>query len=351
METTGFAAHDAVSPLVAFSFERRSLRPNDVMIEILYCGVCHTDLHFARNHWGSTIYPVVPGHEIIGRIASVGTDARRFKAGDLVAVGPIVDSCLRCDQCGKHREQMCKDTPTWTYGARDRISGLPTYGGYAKDIIVRQEFVHRLPDNLDPSRSGPLVCAGITVYSPLREWKVGPESRVAVIGLGGLGHLGVKFAVALGANVTLITRSEAKAAAAKALGAHHVLVSESPDQMASAASSFDLILDTIPVGHDLSPYIGLLDVDGTLVIVGAVEMMGAFHSYPLLVGRRRIAGSASGGMVETQKMLDFCGQKNILPECEIIPMQQINEAFDRLERGDVPYRFVIDMASLKGNGA
>jgi uncharacterized zinc-type alcohol dehydrogenase-like protein len=349
MQTIGYAAHDAESPLAPFSFERRDLRDNDVAIEILYCGICHTDLHLARNawkDWGPTHYPCVPGHEIIGRVTALGSGVTRHAVGDTVAVGTIVDSCQHCDQCRRDQEQMCREYPTITYNAFDRIDGSPTYGGFSKHLVVREEFALRMPDGLDPSRAAPLLCAGITVYSPLRLWNVGPGSRVGVVGIGGLGHLAVRFAAALGAAVTVITRSEAKAAEAHALGADHMLVSTSAEAMAAAASSFDVIIDTIPARHDVSPYVGLLDIEGVLVIVGQLGDMDGFSTLPLLAGRRRITGSPSGGLAETQEMLDFCAKKQILPECETVAMGEVNAAFDRLERGDVRYRFVIDMESL-----
>ncbi|WEJ99348.1 MAG: NAD(P)-dependent alcohol dehydrogenase [Candidatus Sphingomonas phytovorans] len=346
MKTIGYAAQDAESPLAPFAFERRELRDNDVAIDILYCGVCHSDLHMTRNDWGGAIYPSIPGHEIIGRVSAVGGGVTHHKIGDQVAVGTIVDSCQHCDQCLKHEEQMCREGVTLTYNGRDRITGDLTYGGYSKHIVVREEFVLALPKGLDPAHAAPLLCAGITTWSPLRTWNVVPGSRVGVIGLGGLGHMAVKLAVGLGAEVTVITRSDAKAADALALGAGRVLVSGDDAAMQAAASSFDLIIDTIPVGHDLSPYLGLLDVDSTLVIVGALAMMDSYSSLPLIMGRRRISGSPVGGTVETQEMLAFCAEKDILPDCEIVPIQQINHAFERMERGDVRYRFVIDMASL-----
>lgn len=349
MKTVGYAAHDAHSPLAPFHFERRALRDEDVAIEILYCGVCHSDLHQSRNdwkEWGATLYPCVPGHEAIGRVVQVGGGVTRHKVGDAVAVGTIVDSCHHCDQCHRGEEQMCREFPTLTYNGRDRVDGSQTYGGYSKHIVVREDFVLRIPDGLDMSRAGPLLCAGITVYSPLRQWNVGPGSRVGVIGIGGLGHLAVRFAAGLGAEVTVITRSADKAAQAHELGAQHVLVSTSEEAMAAAASSFDVIIDTIPVAHEVAPYVGLLDVEGALVIVGALGDMGGFNSLPLILGRRRITGSPSGGIAQTQEMLDFCARKNILPDCEIIPMDGINHAFERMERGDVRYRFVIDMATL-----
>lgn len=350
MQTTGYAARDAHSPLSPFTFERRDLRDDDVAIEILYCGVCHSDLHQARDDWkdwGPTQYPCVPGHEIVGRVVAVGAAVTRHAVGDAVAVGTLVDSCQHCDQCRRGEEQMCREYPTVTYNARDRIDGTTTYGGYSKHIVTREAFVLRLPEGLDPARAAPLLCAGITVYSPLRQWNVAPGSRVAVIGIGGLGHLAVRFAAAMGAAVTVITRSDAKAAEARALGADQVLISTSAEAMAAAASSFDVIIDTIPVSHDLSPYVGLLDVEGALVIVGSLGDMAGFNSLPLVTGRRRITGSPSGGIAQTQEMLEFCAREHVLPDCETIAMAGINDAFVRMERGDVRYRFVIDMATLE----
>ncbi|MFI0843842.1 NAD(P)-dependent alcohol dehydrogenase [Mesorhizobium sp. IMUNJ 23232] len=347
MKTTGYAATDATVPLARFEFNRRDLRANDVSIEILYCGVCHSDLHQARNDWGFSTYPIVPGHEIVGRVTAVGKDVTRYKAGDAVAVGCIVDSCGRCDQCLKREEQLCREVVTQTYNGRDRITGEPTYGGYSKNIVVREEFVLSLPDGLDMARAAPLLCAGITTYSPLRTWNAGPGSRVGVIGLGGLGHMAVKLAVGLGADVTVISRSAGKTADALALGADRVLISTDEAAMAAAASSFDLIIDTIPVRHDVSPYMPLLDVDATLVIVGQLGLIEEQSTLPLLMGRRRLSGSPIGGIAETQEMLNFCARHNILPDCEMIAMQDINAAFERMERADVRYRFVIDMASLE----
>ncbi len=349
MKTIGYAAYDAQSPLAPFAFERRSLRDNDVAIEILYCGICHTDLHLSRNDWkdwGPTHYPCVPGHEIVGRVVEVGAGVTRHAVGDTVAVGTIVDSCQHCDQCRRDEEQMCREGPTLTYNGVDRIDGSPTHGGFSKHFVVREEFALRLPEGLDPARAAPLLCAGITVYSPLRTWNVGPGSRVGVIGIGGLGHLAVRFAAGLGASVTVITRSPAKAAEAQALGADHVIVSTAAEAMAAAASSFDVLIDTIPARHDLSPYLELLDIEGVLVIVGNLGAMDGFSSLPLIMGRRKITGSPSGGIAQTQEMLDFCARKQILPDCETIAIGTINHAFERMEKGDVRYRFVIDMASL-----
>ena len=347
MKTVGYAAQSADTPLAPFTFERRKLRANDIAMEVLYTGVCHTDLHQARNDWGGAEYPIVPGHEIVGRVVEVGTEAHRYKIGDAVAVGCMVDSCLTCDRCRKGEEQQCRKGATSTYNGHDRITNEITYGGYSKRLVLREEFALRVPDALDLSRAAPLLCAGITTYSPLRTWKVGPGSRVGVVGLGGLGHMAVKLAVGLGAEVTVMSRTADKSADARALGADRLLVSGYAEAMHKAESSFDLIIDTVPVKHDLNPYLPLLDIDGTLVLVGQVGLLAEPSTLPLLMGRRRIAGSSIGGIAETQEMLDFCAQNNILPDCEMIRMDQINEAFERLAKADVRYRFVIDMASLK----
>lgn len=347
-KTFGYAARSADAPLRPFSFERRALRPNDVAMEILYCGVCHSDLHTARNDWGWTNYPIVVGHEIVGRVIDVGPEVTRHKVGDHVAVGTMVDSCQRCDQCHRGEEQLCREGNTQTFAGIDRITGEPTWGGYSKHIVVREEFVLRVPDGLDLAKAGPLLCAGATTYSPLRTWNVGPGSRVGVIGMGGLGHMAIKLASALGARVTVMSRTPEKAGDALELGADAFLVSGDPAAMEQAASTFDLIIDTVPAKHDLNPYVPLLDVDGTLCVVGQIGPLDEMDSIPLLLGRRRVAGSAIAGIAQTQEMLDFCARKNILPEVEMIRMDQINEAYDRLERSDVRYRFVIDMASLEG---
>ncbi|NNB92557.1 NAD(P)-dependent alcohol dehydrogenase [Corallococcus exiguus] len=346
MKTTGYAAHSADAPLSPYTFERRELRHNDIAMEVLYCGICHTDLHMARNDWGATRYPFVPGHEFVGRVIAVGSDVSRHKMGDAVAVGCMLDSCQRCDQCRKGEEQLCREGHTHTYNGMDRVTGDPTYGGYSKFMVVREEFALRMPAALALSKAAPLLCAGITTYSPLRTWGVGPGSRVGVIGLGGLGHMAVKFAVAMGAEVTVLSRSAAKEADALALGADRLLVSTDAKAMAKAGSSLDLIIDTVPTKHELLPYLPLLDIDGTLVIVGQVGPLAETSSVPLLFGRRRIAGSPIGGLAETQEMLDFCSRKQVLPDCELIRIDQVNEAYERLGQADVRYRFVIDMASL-----
>jgi len=347
MKTIGYAAQSAESPLAPLAFERRDLRPDDIAMEILYCGICHTDLHMARNDWGWTVYPVVPGHEIVGRVTEVGSEVTGYHIGDAVAVGCMVDSCQHCDQCLKGEEQLCREGNTNTYNSPDRVTRDITRGGYAKHLVVRQEFALRVPEGLDLSRTAPLLCAGITTYSPLRTWGVGPGSRVGVIGLGGLGHMAVKLAAGFGADVTVLSRSKAKETDAQSLGADRLLVSTDAAAMTKAHSNFDLIIDTVPVKHDLNPYMPLLDIDGTLVLVGQIGPLAEPSSIPLIMGRRRIAGSPIGGIRETQEMLDFCAKKQILPDCEMIRMDQINEAFERLERSDVRYRFVIDMSSLK----
>jgi alcohol dehydrogenase (NADP+) len=344
MKTRGYAATAKDRPLSVFDFERRELRPNDVALEVLYSGVCHTDLHYTRDDWGITTYPVVPGHEIIGRVVAVGSAVTKHAVGDAVAVGTMVDACMTCDQCLKGEEQMCRAGATYTFGGRDRISGEETRGGFAKHLVVREEFVLRVPKGLDASRAAPLLCGGITVYSPLRTWNVGPGSRVAVVGLGGLGHLAVKLAVGLGADVTVLSRTMDKQAGALALGADRMLASTDAAAMTRASSSFDVIIDTVPAKHDLGPYVPLLDVDGTLVVVGQLGPVPELNTFPLIAGRRRIAGSPSGGVRQTQELLDFCAKKQIAPECELIEMEQINEAFARLDHSDVRYRFVIDMA-------
>lgn len=346
MKTQAYAAHNAEGPLAPYSFEHRELRADDVAIDILYCGVCHSDLHMAHNDWGMSVYPLVPGHEIIGRVSAVGADVSKYSVGDHVAVGCMVDSCQSCDQCEHDEEQYCRKGMTPTYGGEDRQTGELTQGGYADHIVVREKFVLSVSEKLDLSRAAPLLCAGITTYSPLKRWNVGPGSRVAVVGLGGLGHMAVKIAIGMGASVTVIGRTASKQADAEELGAHAYLISSDESAMEAAANQFDLIIDTVPVKHDINPYIPLLDIDGTLVLVGQIGPLDEPNTFPMVFGRRRIAGSLIGGIKETQEMLDFCAEKNILPECETIRMDQINEAFERLTRSDVRYRFVIDMASF-----
>jgi uncharacterized zinc-type alcohol dehydrogenase-like protein len=347
MKTVGYAAHDSEKPLEPYHFERRALRDEDVSIEILYCGVCHSDLHTAENDWGWTQYPVVPGHEIVGRVLEVGSGVTKYKVGDNVAVGCMVDSCLSCDQCHHGEEQFCREGMVGTYSGQDRISGELTQGGYSKHIVVREEFVLSVPEGLDLAKCAPILCAGITTYSPLRTWNVGPGSRVGVIGLGGLGHMAIKIAAAMGAHVTAISRSDKKKQQVLSYGAKDLLVSSDEAAMQAHANQFDVIINTIPVKHDFTPYIPLLDIDGTQVLVGQVGELAESNSVPLLMGRRRVAGSLIGGIAQTQEILDFCSLHNILPEVEMIKMEQINDAFDKLKQGDMASRFVIDMSSLE----
>ncbi len=342
-----FGTSAADAPLGEMDIERRSTGEDDVHIEITYCGVCHSDIHTARNEWLNSTYPVVPGHEIIGRVVEVGRKVRRFKKGDLVGVGCMVDSCQECDPCKHHLEMFCQNGCTWTYNSPNPHLGGRTYGGYSTHIVVREKFVLKVPENIDETAAAPLLCAGITTWSPLRHWKVGKGDKVGVVGLGGLGHMGIKFANALGAHVVMITRSPEKARDAEDLGAHEVLLSTDEEAMRAQANSFDFILNTIPVGHEMDPYISLLKIDATMVLVGAVEPLKPFHGGGVIMGRKRIAGSLIGGIRETQEMLDFCGKHNIVCDIELIRMQEINEAYDRVVNSDVKYRFVIDMRSLK----
>ena len=344
----GYAAQSATSPMGLFHFVRRDPRENDVVIDILYSGVCHSDLHTARNDWGGTVYPTVPGHEIVGRVVAVGAGVSKFKVGDAVGVGCMVDSCQSCAACAKGWQQYCEKGMTGTYNSTDRIDGTATQGGYSERVVVRQEFVLKMPDALDLKGAAPLLCAGITTWSPLRHWKVGPGSKVAVVGLGGLGHMALKLAKALGAQVTLFSRSAGKEADAKRLGADHVVISTDKAQMKAVRGQFDLIIDTVPYAHDLNPYTATLATNGTLVLVGFLGMQEpAVNTTTLILGRKSVAGSVIGGIAETQEMLDFCGLHGITSDVEMIAMQDINEAYERMLKSDVKYRFVIDMQSLK----
>ncbi|KAF2992053.1 NAD(P)-dependent alcohol dehydrogenase [Methylocystis sp. MJC1] len=343
----GYAAHSATSPLVPFHFERRDPLADDVTIEILYCGVCHSDLHQARNDWNNSIYPMVPGHEIIGRVVAVGPQVTRFKIGDHAGVGCMVDSCLTCEPCEQGQEQFCNCFPTFTYNALDK-NGQPTQGGYSDRIVVKERFVVKIPDGIDLAGAAPLLCAGITTYSPLRHWKVGPGSKVAVIGLGGLGHMAIKLAKALGAQVALFTRSPGKSEDAKRLGADEIILSTDEAHMAGAKGKFDLVIDTVPSIHDLNPYLPTLAIDGTLVLVGYLGgLEPALDTIPLIMGRKSVAGSLIGGMAETQELFDFCATHGVVSDVEVIKMQDINAAYERMLKSDVKYRFVIDMVSLK----
>ena len=345
-----YAAHNATSPIAPFTLARRSPRPQDVQIEILFCGVCHSDLHQVRNEWQSvmpTAYPCVPGHEIVGRVVKVGSAVKKFKEDDIAAVGCMVDSCRVCPSCLAGQEQFCEKFMTLTYNGQDKILGGVTYGGYSDSIVVDEAYVLRVGHQLDPAGAAPLLCAGITTYSPLRHWKVGKGQKVGIVGLGGLGHMGVKFAHAFGAHVVLFTTSPGKTADALRLGADEVVISKNDAEMEKHAGSLDFILDAVSAEHDLNAYLRLLKLDGTMTLVGAPEKPAAVYGFNLLMKRRSLAGSAIGGIRETQQMLDFCAENGITSDIELIPMEQINQAYDRLRKGDVKYRFVIDMASLK----
>ncbi len=345
----GYAVQSATDDLAPYRFERRDPRPDDVTVEILYCGVCHSDLHMARNDWGWSFYPLVPGHEIIGRVVGVGSDVTRFKPGDAVGIGCMVDSCRQCAPCEHGLEQYCEQGHVLTYGSLDLHDNRPTYGGYSERIVASERFVLKLHEGVDPAGAAPLLCAGITMWSPLRHWQTGPGKRVAIVGLGGLGHMGLKLAKALGAEVTLFTRSPGKESDARRLGADRIVLSTDEAQMETAKGSFDLIVDTVPYVHDLNPYLPTLTLDGTLVLVGYLgglePMLG---TVPLILGRKSVAGSVIGGIPETQELLDFCGEHGITSDVEVIKMQDINAAYERMLKSDVKYRFVIDLASLKG---
>jgi uncharacterized zinc-type alcohol dehydrogenase-like protein len=345
--TKSYAAQTSSSPLAPFAITRRGLGPTDVEIDILFCGVCHSDLHTALNEWHNTVYPCVPGHEIVGRITRVGGQVTEFKEGDLTAVGCMVDSCRSCPNCQAGLEQYCLAGPVLTYNGEDKVLGGQTFGGYSSSIVVDEAFVLRVPAGLDPAATAPVLCAGITTYSPLHHWNVSAGQKVGIVGLGGLGHMGVKFARALGGHVVLFTTSPGKVEDGLRLGAHEVVVSKNEDEMKKHLSSFDFILDAVSADHDINAYLNLLKLDGTLVLVGAPEKPLPVAAFSLLMPRRSFAGSAIGGIAETQAMLDFCAEHGIVSEIEIIPIQKINEAWERLLKQDVKYRFVIDMASLK----
>ncbi len=342
----GFAALNATSPLVPFEFERRALEPTDVKIEILYSGICHSDIHQARSEWGPALYPMVPGHEIIGRVSAVGTNVTKFKIGDIAGVGCLVDSCRSCASCGEGLENYCEKGMIGTYNCADPKRGGLNQGGYSDIIVVEERFVVKVPENLDIKGAAPLLCAGITMFSPLRHWKAAPGMTVGIVGLGGLGHMGVKLAHAMGCKVVMVTTSPEKGADAVKLGADAVVVSKDQSAMAAAAGTMDLIINTIPVTHDVNPYINLLKRDATMVVVGAINPVEAVNTGAMIMGRKRIAGSVIGGLPETQEMLDFCGQHGIVSEVEVIGVNQINEAYERTIKSDVRYRFVIDMSTL-----
>ena len=344
--TRSYAAQAATTPLAPFTIERRDPKPHDVQLEILYCGVCHSDLHTARNEWGGTIYPCVPGHEIVGRVTAVGDHVTKFKVGELAGIGCLVDSCRECDNCKEGLEQYCSNGMVGTYNGQEKDGSGHTLGGYSKAIAVHEDFVLRISDKLPLDGVAPLLCAGITTYSPLRHWKVGKGTRVAVLGLGGLGHMGVKLAVAMGAEVTMLSHTASKEKDAARLGAHKFVLTSDEAQVKAVMGYFDFILDTVSVDHDYNFYLGLLRTYGVMVCVGAPPSPAVVPAFNLIFGRKSIAGSLIGGIPETQEMLDFCAANNIVSDVEVIAIKDINEAYERMLKGDVRYRFVIDMATL-----
>lgn len=349
IEVKAYGAVDKDAPLKEMTIKRRSLNANDVAIDILYCGVCHSDIHAKKNDWGNAKYPIVPGHEIVGRVTQIGHAVANFKEGDLVGVGCMVDSCQTCSNCTDDLEQFCENGMTGTYNGKDKIGGADsdhTFGGYSKSIIVREEFVLSVSEKLDLKAVAPLLCAGITTFSPLKHWNIKKGDKVGIVGLGGLGHMGIKFAHAMGAETVMITTSPDKAKDAKRLGADSVLISTDDDAIASSNGTFDFILNTVPVKHDINPYLNMLKRDATLCMVGAIEPLEPMHGGNIILGRKRVAGSLIGGIKETQEMLDFCAEHNIVSDIEMINIQEINEAYDRVQNSDVKYRFVIDMQSF-----
>jgi alcohol dehydrogenase (NADP+) len=343
LTTRAYGTRGAKEPLGPMTIKRREPRAQDVQIEILYCGICHSDLHQARNEWQNTIFPCVPGHEIIGRVVKVGRDVKKFKEGDIAGVGCLVDSCRTCRSCKEGLEQFCEQTATFTYNGEDRASGGNTYGGYSETVVVDEAFTLKVAEKKNLAAAAPLLCAGITTYSPMRRWKVGKGQKVGVVGLGGLGHMAVKFANAFGAHVALFTTSPKKAEDAKRMGAHEIISSKDPDAMAKHTASFDFILDTVSAEHDLNAYLACLKRDGTMTLVGAPPNPVPVAGFSLIMGRRQLAGSLIGGLPETQEMLDFCAERGIVCDIEMIKMQQVNEAYERMLKSDVKYRFVVDM--------
>jgi len=347
IDVKGYAARRAKSRLAPFTFARRNVGRQDVLIGIRYCGICHSDVHQARDEWGGSIFPMVPGHEIVGIVEQVGASVKQFKVGQMVGVGCFVDSCRTCPQCKKGQEQYCEGHLSFTYNGKERDGVTPTYGGYSTKVVVDQRYVLRIPKQLRPEEAAPLLCAGITTYSPLRHWGVGKTHRLAVVGLGGLGHMAVKIGKALGAHVTVLSHSDKKRRDAKRLGAGAFFKTSDPKTFTTLAKQFDFILDTVSAPHDLDAQLELLKTDGTMILVGAPDQPAELGAFPLILKRRRLVGSLIGGIRETQEMLDFCAKHRCGADVEVIPIQKVNEAYDRLVRGDVRYRFVIDMQSLK----
>ena len=344
-QASGYAAQSAKAPLAPFSFERRDLRQHDVHIDIKFCGICHSDIHQARDEWGGSIFPMVPGHEIAGVVTSVGSGVTKFKVGDKVGVGCFVDSCRQCTECVAGEDNYCLLGINATYNGREK-DGTPTYGGYSDHIVVDENYVLSIPENLPLDAAAPLLCAGITLYSPLKHWGAGPGKKVGIIGLGGLGHMGVKFSHALGAQTVVLSQSMKKADDAKKLGADEFYATSDPETFKKLAGSFDLIINTVGVKMDLNPYMSLLKKDGSLVLVGVPEEQNSIHAFSVIAGRKSLAGSMIGSIKETQEMLDFCGEKNIVSDIEITPIDKVNEAYERMLKSDVRYRFVIDLATL-----
>ena len=344
--TKAYAAQDATTPLAPYNFERRDPGPHDVEIDITHCGVCHTDIHFTKNDWGMSIYPMVPGHEIVGRVKSVGSHVKKFKVGDIAGVGCLVDTCRECEYCKEGLEQYCQGGMVLTYSGLEKDGKTVTQGGYSNKIVVDENYVLKIPGKLDPAGAAPLLCAGITTYSPLRHWKVGKGHKIAIVGLGGLGHMAIKFAVSFGAEVTVLSTSPNKKADAMKLGVHNFVITTDAEQVKSVANSFNFILNTLSAPHDYNLYLGMLKVDGTLICVGLPVEPITVPAFNIVFTRKCIAGSLIGGIPETQEMLDYCAQHNIVSDIETIPIQKINEAYDRMLKSDVKYRFVIDMASL-----
>ena len=346
IETKAYAAQDEHTPLAPWTFDRRDVGPHDVQFDILFCGVCHSDLHQIRNDWFPGIFPMVPGHEIVGRVVKVGDHVKKFKVGDLAGTGCLVDSCRVCENCKSDLEQYCLNGGSYTYNSLEQDKVTPTYGGYSNTIVVHEDFTLRVSDKLDLAAVAPLLCAGITTYSPLRHWKVGKGTKLAVLGLGGLGHMGVKFGVAFGAELTVLSTSPKKEEDAKKLGAHHFVVTTDPEQVKAAANSFDYILDTVSAEHDFNMYLGMLRTNGTHICVGIPPKPAEIAAFSIVGGRKSLAGSSIGGIAETQEMLDFCAEHNIVSDIEMIDIKDITAAYERMEKGDVKYRFVIDIATL-----
>jgi alcohol dehydrogenase (NADP+) len=346
IKTKGYAAQDSKTPLAPWNFERREVGDHDVMIDILYCGVCHSDLHQIRNEWGGSVFPMVPGHEIIGRVSKFGNHVHSFKIGELVGVGCLVDSCRECDNCKQGLQQYCINVPSFTYNGFEQDRTTPTYGGYSKLVVVNEDFVLHVSEKLPITGVAPLLCAGITTYSPLRHWKIGKGHKVGILGLGGLGHMAVKFAASFGAEVTMLSTSRSKEADAKKLGAHKFVLTTNDEFMKQVKGYFDFIIDTVSAPHDYNLYLSLLKTDGIHICVGVPPTAAEIYGFSLIAGRKSLAGSSIGGLPETQEMLDYCADHNIISDVEVIPIKDINKAYDRMLKGDVHYRFVIDMATL-----